>query len=276
MKRIMSVFVIALLSVALLACGKKEFAHDGTFIAFEESVHSNNAGMVTWVEVVVKDGKIESFNIDALQGKIVDGKHVWNEKSKKELGYDYRMHGPGMNDADYKAMLEAEGLLEWFEQANLIEAEFLANGVGSIDGLTDVTIKDGGYSSLAAKAVENAKAGIYTAFEESVHSNNAAMLTWVEITVDNKGKIKEYNIDALQGKIDEDGKNVWNEKSKKELGYGYRMHGPGMNDDDYKALLESEGLLEWFEQANLIEAHFLENGVTDSLDGITGVTIKDG
>jgi len=276
MKRFMSVFVIALLSIALLACGKKEFANDGTFLAFEESVH-DGAAMLTWVEVVVEDGKIKSFNIDALQGKIEDGKHVWNEKSKKELAYDYRMHDPArsMSEEDYKAWLKDNNKLEWFEQANLIEEQFLANGVGSIDGITGVTIVDGGYSRLAAKAVENAKAGIYTAFEESVH-DGAAMLTWVEITVNSKGKIESYNIDALQGKI-EDGKHVWNEKSKKELAYDYRMHDPArsMSEADYKTWLKENNKLEWFEQANLIEAHFLANKA-GSIDGITGVTIVDG
>src|SRR5690554_8081673 len=128
MKRFMSVFVIALLSVALLACGKKEFAHDGTFLAVEAG-DNYGAAMVTWVEVVVEDGKIKSFNIDALQGKIEDGKHVWNEKSKKELAYDYRMHDPArsMSEADYKTWLKENNKLEWFEQANLIEAHFLAN-----------------------------------------------------------------------------------------------------------------------------------------------------
>ena len=152
MKRFMSVFVIALLSVALLACGKKEFAQDGTFRAFELG---DNYGtpMITWADVVVKDGKVESITLDALQATVTEGSFAWNAKSKKELGYAYRMHQQyDLSEEDYIKYLKDNNKLEWFEQANLIEKAYKDNKNASLDGLTNVTITTSSYKAVVEGA----------------------------------------------------------------------------------------------------------------------------
>ncbi|MDY0277946.1 MAG: hypothetical protein RBQ97_07665 [Acholeplasma sp.] len=264
MKKLVAIMFVAITAITLASCGSS-YKVDGKFTAFEVSVHSNNAAMVTWVDVTIKDGKVESYYIDARQGKIVDGAQVWNEKTKKELKEDYGMAG--------KSAIGKE----WYEQAETLEAYFLEKGPekvttnadGYIDNVTGVSVKDGGYTKLAKEALENAKKGVTTAFEVSVHSKNAAMITWVNVTV-KSGKVTAYYIDARQGKI-VDGAQVWNEKTKKELKEDYGMAG------------ESAIGKEWYEQAETLEAFFLSDGpdkVTTNegkyIDNVTGVSVKDG
>ena len=116
--------------------------------------------------------------------------------------------------------------------------------------------------------------GEFTAYV--AHDNHGAIqLTWVTVTIEND-EVKSYFIDQLQSK---DGQ--WNQQTKKELGYAYRMHGQfGLSEDDYKAYLKQEGKLEWFEQAKLIEDHFLTTlevttNEAGTIQGIAGVTIAD-
>ena len=274
MKRFLMFIFVGIAALFLVACGEKEFAVDGEFVAFEVS-HNRDIPMITWATVTVDGGKVVDIDIDAKQGSVTEGVFAWNAKSKKELGYGYRMHGPAIaDDEEYKAMLKEEGLLEWFEQAELIEAHFLADLNAeltldenqSIDNVTNVTIKDGDYSKVIKAALENARNNKFIAFELTL--SRGAQVVWAEVTTNNKGKVTDIYLDTLQST-----NNTWNAKSKKELGYGYRMHGPAIADDEeYKAMLKKEGLLEWFEQAELIEAFYLEN-INGSLDSLTDVTI---
>ncbi len=116
--------------------------------------------------------------------------------------------------------------------------------------------------------------GEFTAYVAHEY-NGAIQLTWVTVTIEND-EVKSYFIDQLQSK---DGQ--WNQQTKKELGYAYRMHGQfGLSEDDYKAYLKQEGKLEWFEQAKLIEDHFLTTlevttNEAGTIQGIAGVTIAD-
>jgi len=268
MKRFISVFVIALLSIALLACGKKEFAQDGTFRAFELG-DNYDTPMITWADVVVKDGKVESITLDALQGTVTEGSFAWNAKSKKELGYAYRMHEQyDLSEANYIKYLKDKNKLEWFEQAKLIEDHFLAN-IGkdlAIDGVTGVTIADGGYSTVVEKALENARNNKFVDFEVSVNYGSPQVV-WAEVTTKN-GKVSSVFIDTIQSS-----ELVWNAKSKKELGYAYRMHEQyDLSEADYIKYLKDNNKLEWFEQANLIEKAYKDNK-NASLDGLTNVTI---
>ncbi|VEU80776.1 LptM family lipoprotein [Haploplasma axanthum] len=287
MKKILGLFFVAITAVALVACGKKEYGVDGTFTAFEVGVNSG-AAQVTWVDVTIQKGKVAKYFIDARQGKIVEGKQVWNAETKKELQYGYRMHGQNdLSVEDYKKYLADNNLKEWFEQAELLEKEFLAKGVENVnvkdnyfENVTGVTIKDGSYTKLAKAALENAKKGVTIAFEVGVNSG-AAQVTWVDVTIE-KGKVAKYFIDARQGKIVE-GKQVWNAETKKELQYGYRMHGQNdLSVEDYKKYLADNNLKEWFEQAELLEKEFLAKGVENVnvkdnyFENVTGVTIKDG
>ena len=176
----------------------------------------------------------------------------------------------------YKAALEAEGKLEWFQQAELIEKHFLTtldvatDESGHIQGITGVTIADNDYIALAKKAVENAKAGIVTAFEAG--KNQVAFAT---AKVDKDGKLSNVVLDVRQIT-----NGAWREQTKQELGYLYAMFpalgNPAEDLEGYKAALKEAGKLEWFEQAALIVEGWLNGTITgEDITVVTGVTIKN-
>ena len=307
-KKILLVFVVALSAVLFVACDdekdpvveERTYVADGEFTAFRWEIHSNNGPQVSSVTVTIEDDEVVGYYIDVIQNTktVVPATeteaekvtYAFNDKTKKELGYGYRMHGQrDKSEADYKAYLKEEGLLEWFEQAKLIEDFFLAEGpdkltvdegnyITNVEG--GVTIKDGGYSTLAKEALELAKEGTAKAW---IPSGNSVVFATAK--VDKDGKFTELELDTIQGSV-KDGKYVWNEKTKQELGYDYRMHNGAkdLSEADYKKKLEDEGLLEWFEQAKIITDGVLANGVSsleltdgklDSAEGKTyaGVTI---
>ena len=145
----------------------------------------------------------------------------------------------------------------------------------------------GVFTLAACKGERTYKAdGVYLAFSAG-ENDGAPQVTVVKVTIEND-KIKEFYIDCLQSTaVKDEESNVtgyaFKEKTKKELGYDYRMHDGGrtMTDEEYREYLEEEGKLEWFEQAALIEKHFVEHGtdLTTDDDGyiqnVTGVTIAD-
>ncbi|MBN2268062.1 MAG: hypothetical protein JXC35_01430, partial [Acholeplasmataceae bacterium] len=118
--------------------------------------------------------------------------------------------------------------------------------------------------------------GEFLAYEAQVHTNGTMMVTTVSVTIE-KGKIVDFNIDALQSTKVQNEETLawtytWNAKTKKELG------------DDYNMVEFGGAISEWYVQAELIEAFWLENGVdavttnaeTHVIDNVSGVTIKDG
>lgn len=298
MKKIFSTLFVVFALTLLVACGngKKEFAHDGEFSAYEVSVHSNGP-MVTSVTVTVEKGKITKYYIDARQGSTVkEGEDItavaWNAKTKKELGNEYGMKGVGPKyELKDGAWIEVEGAKsekEWFEQAELLEAKWLKDGVdsltltdGRIDNVAGVTLKDGGYIKLAKEAVANAKAGKVVVFKTSL-TYGAADLVSVTLELEN-GKAKSLVVDTLQSKVDAVEGLVWNAKSKQELGFEYKMHWPAFATakpeeadqtlENYKAWLKENNKLEWFEQVALITDHALKNNGSTKIDSITSVTV---
>lgn len=265
MKKVFLLLILAVATITLFGCNSSEYKVDGEFLAYEVGVH-RNAPMVTSVTVTIENGKIVGYNIDARQGKATrlagdDGileteddkwAHSWNEKTKKELGNEYGM----------KAVSEIEK--EWFEQAAAIEAFLLENGVDSVEtddesyitNITGVSMKDGGYTQLAAAALELAKEGKF----QAIHTSNDD-LTVATMIVDSKGNFTELLLDVLQGRPDGE-TFTWRDKTKQELGFEYGM-------------VERGGAtLEWFEQAELITDYITENGWTmNGEPSVTGVSI---
>ncbi len=300
MKKFFAMIFVLVAALTLGACTKTEFKVDGEFTAFEQTIH-NDAPQITSVTVTIEKGKITKFYIDSTQGVAVkDGEEFtavkWNEKSKKELGYFYGMHFPqaGLgpiteaNLEAYKTWLTENEKLEWFEQANLIEAKWLADGVdsvttdkGVVDNVAGVTVKDGGYIALAKKAVENAKAGKVVVYELG-DTQGKPDIYWAEGTYEG-GKLKTLVIDTLQSSFAADQAFTWNEKSKQELGYFYGMHFPeaGLgpiteaNLEAYKTWLTENEKLEWFEQVKIITDDVLANGYKNAaaVDALAGVTV---
>ncbi|MCK9165992.1 MAG: hypothetical protein M0O92_01320, partial [Acholeplasmataceae bacterium] len=116
----------------------------------------------------IKKGKITGYYIDSIQStrkeiikeEITTYESKWNEKSKKELGYYYGMHAPqagtmpvtAENLETYKAYLEEENKLEWFEQVAIITDDVIKNGKDSkVDKTAGVTIITDNYYQLIAK-----------------------------------------------------------------------------------------------------------------------------
>jgi major membrane immunogen (membrane-anchored lipoprotein) len=316
MKKFFTMILVFVAALALVGCGEKEFKVDGEFSAFELSVHQGGP-MVTSVTVTVQKGKIVKYFIDARQGTVTknsEGKITgvaWNAKTKKELGNEYGMKGVGpefkFEDGAWTQVEGGTSKKEWFEQANAIESFWLANGHDAVTTVKDakgdarinnvagVTLKDGGYTKLAAAAVANAKAGKVIAFEHSLQgadpAKTTAQFTWVELVIE-KGKIKSIFLDVRQSKVAADGSGlVWNAKTKKELGNEYGMKGVGpefkFEDGAWSMVDGGTSKNEWFEQANAIEAFVLANGVDAvttvkdakgdaRISNIAGVTLKDG
>ena len=265
MKKIVVLLFAVLLTFGLFACGEKEFAVDGEFLAYEVSV-SRNAPQVTFVTVTIEDGKIAGYNIDVRQGtRTGDGAEVayawaWNAKTKKELGDDYNM----------KPVSEIGK--EWYEQAASIEAFWLENGVEAmtkdednvIDNVTGVSIKDA-YSSVALAAIENAKAGKFVA----IYSSGTDLYS-AEMTLTKKGEIDTLVLDVLQSTRDAaTGTFTWRTQTKQELGDDYGMKGAGgyvFENGAWKS--EGTTTLEWYEQVALITDYVKANGWSDSLQPV--------
>ncbi len=118
---------------------------------------------------------------------------------------------------------------------------------------------------LTACQKEYAIDGDFTAYAYGVTHGNGPELTTVTVTIEN-GSVAGYYIDTLQG-TDVEGTFSFNDETKKEL------------EDDYNMATE-DGQLEWYEQAAALEAHWLENGVSEdevdaegNIDAVAGVTI---
>lgn len=147
--------------------------------------------------------------------------------------------------------------------------------------------------------------GEFTAYSVS-DSGNKPQVTLVTVTIE-KGKIAGYYIDVRQGyrnaTVNDQGTQDttddvttysfgWNSQTKKDLEFNYKMKyntyvGSLENPETatiegYESWLETNNQYEWFQQAELLEAFWFENGVeaTDVDDegeflNVAGVTVSD-
>lgn len=291
MKKILVLLLVVVAAFGLSACQEKEFKVDGEFLAYSLEVSSNKP-QVTFVTVTIEKGKIVGYNIDVRQGTRTQNAETqaysfaWNAKTKKELGDDY-------------GMAKVEGQLEWYEQAALIEAYLLENGVDSldttpigeafaVDGMAGVTIKNA-YTEVAKAAVENAKAGLFT----SIYCSGTDFY-FATMNVDAKGKVSNLLIDTRQATKDATaGTFVWKDQTKQELGAAYGMKGTGAKNTyangAWTASATEKTTLEWNEQIQLILDYVAANGWDGSVDpladrsgaingtmvdALSGVTVK--
>ncbi len=270
MKKILVLLLVVVAAFGLSACQEKEFKVDGEFLAYSLEVSSNKP-QVTFVTVTIEKGKIVGYNIDVRQGTRTQNAETqaytwaWNAKTKKELGDDY-------------GMAKVEGQLEWYEQAALIEAYLLKNGVDSldstpigeafaVDGMAGVTIKNA-YTEVAKAAVANAKAGIFT----SIYCSSTDFY-FATMKVDAKGKVSDLVIDVRQStRTQATGTFVWNAQTKQELGAAYGMKGVGAKmvfaNGAWTASATEKTTLEWNEQIQLILDYVEANGWDGSVDPI--------
>jgi hypothetical protein len=272
MKKVLLMFFVAFAAITLIGCNSSEFKVDGEFMAYEETV-ARNAPQVTMVTVTIEDGKIVGYNIDTRQARrtatttgegedaVTTYSWAWNAMTKKELGDDY-------------GMVTEPDQLEWYEQAALIEAHLLENGVDSItfdnDGYTtdlgaSVSITVDQYITLAQEAVELAKLGKF----QAVYTSGTDLYS-AHMIVTPKGEIEELLLDVRQSTRDASaGTFVWNEKTKQELGFDYGMVGAGgYAFVDGAWVAQGTCTLEWFEQVALITDYVLANGWNDNLQPV--------
>jgi hypothetical protein len=285
MRKVLLLIMVAFVTMGLFACGEKEFAVDGEFMAYSLEVRTNNTPQVVFVTVTIEKGKIAAYSIDTLQaarinnGTTEEPAYVWqwNAQTKKQLGAAYGMKNVSVIQK------------EWDEQAAAIEAFWLANGVdavtvnaeGYVDNVAGVSMRDA-YSAVALLALENARAGKFVNFYVSrTNQTNTGMDFYsAEMVVTPKGQIESLTIDVLQStRSATAGTFVWRAASKQELGYAYRMHGQrDLSEADYITWLETNNKLEWFEQIDLIVEDILANGwrTTASTEVPAGVSITTG
>ncbi len=295
MKKIIVAFFAVFAILGLSACGKKEYKFDGDFLAYEVSIY-NDDPQITYVTVTVKNGKVVAYNLDERQTTAVKEAGVvvgytWNEQTKKELKEDYGMNAIPSSSGEGPS-------LEWYLQAELIEAKWLEDGPdsltvnenGKIDNLAGATMADTNYTKLAKEAVANAKAGKHNAFVLDDAGNEITLYS-IEGELKNKNAFKKITIDTLQSKVTA-GVFAWNAKTKQELGaeYGMKDIGPGYAFENGAWKVEGKCTLEWNEQVDLITNYVVKNGYANklvsigergaSLDGTTlvdelaGVTVK--
>lgn len=215
MKKFLSVLMLVLLAVVFTGCsGKRTFVADGTYVGWKLTQTSSdllladgskaldeaganikvNTPVLVTVEVVIHNDQIVSFWIDELQSKpSIKGTYnpadgvksvtwTWNEKTKKELEYDYNMEA-------------SAPLGEWFIQATKIENYWLENGVVGEDvEITGASIHYNDYAEAANIALDNAKKGIVSAITEKEHYTYD--VTFVTGKIDAKGKITDIKLDA--------------------------------------------------------------------------------
>lgn len=132
-----------------------ENAKAGKFVA----VHCSGKDLYTAEMTLTSKGKIDTLKLDVLQATTspTEGTFVWKTQTKQQLGYAYGMHKNASGtstEAEYIAWLTANNKLEWFEQANLITADIIANGwstTASENVPAGVTITTTGYYAVLAK-----------------------------------------------------------------------------------------------------------------------------
>ena len=274
----------------------RTYVYDGTYVAYD-FVSGKDSPEIVIVEVVIKNDKVHNIIIDTVQGK--DGK--FNEQSKRELGSDYKMHYytyagiVGYENATmegYKDWLKENNKLEWFEQIDVLADYILKNGVDSVvvnendkfENIAGVTVSNYGYVDLVKEAIQNAKDGKLIALTPT-----GADLVIATGYVSSNGELEEVVLDMLQGKVDSASNNfVWNELTKNELGYDYKMHYytyagivgyENATMEGYIDWLKQNNKLEWFEQAELIVDAWLKDSSLSTNNGkfdtVAGVTISD-
>ncbi|MBI9009754.1 MAG: hypothetical protein JEZ05_06970 [Tenericutes bacterium] len=284
MKKLYLLLLAVVTVTFLTSCSQSEFIVDGKFTAYEVGVHSN-APQVTYVTVTITDGKIVGYDIDVRQGTetvttdvTTEYTYAWKDMTKKELMNDYGMKSYGSQyeliDGVWVENEDGTPENEWYEQAELIEAYLLENGVesvevidGRISNVAGVTIKDGGYLALALEAVNLAKAG---KFQALLCTSDDLYIATME--KDANGEMTSLMLDVLQGNPTGD-TFAWSELTKQEKGDDYGMKGTGGKlafvDGEWIAS-DGKTTLEWHEQANLITDYILANGWNQNLEALAG------
>lgn len=283
--KIFKIVLMIILAFTLLGCKKevveeptaKTYKSDGTYLSYV--INKTSSPSISYVKVVVKNDKIDSVEIDEISSTVTDNVLTFNEKSKKELKYDYQMHYNDYTSSlednttgtteGYTAWLKSNNKLEWFEQADLIEKELLNKYTNIMDNdnyeftVADVTISTSTFTTLIKEAINQAKNGKLKAFK--VYEDDVIMGT-ADVS-DNV--VTNYKLDMLQGSMSSDNVFSFKEKTKQELKYDYHMHyytyvatledSTTATEAGYIAWLKANNKLEWFEQVDKLASVYESN-----------------
>lgn len=271
MKKILSVFMLALLLLVVAGCdngnGKKErtYVADGTYMAWKFTTHSqkitlaneteveiNTPAYVT-VSVTIHNDEVVKYYIDERQataepvfdedGNLTNVNFTFNKETKKELGYDYNME-----------WLAAKG--EWIFQAIQLENAWLLED--KIEAISSVTIVVEDYIEVAKAALQKAKDGKVGALYIGEHYNDDVV--WVEGDIDENGKISNIVFDCL----------MFGHESKKKEGIYDATHANYLKFDwDSETKYDSYGPMSqgkmWQDQLDTFTEYINENGWDGSL-----------
>ncbi|MFA6890429.1 MAG: hypothetical protein WCQ80_05385 [Bacilli bacterium] len=216
MKKIISLFILVLLTFTFVGCTPQEdaiertYKADGIYVAWEladtnadlylsngtkfknalDATVKVTVPVLSLVQVQIHNDEIVGFYIDEFQSKatatvsetdpldIVFVSFAFNDRSKKELEYAYGMEQLGK-------------LGEWFIQATVIENNWLENGIIETVPVSSATIYHDTYVTLAMEAVQKAIDGdVSSVYAETncVHFANGS--------INEQGKISNITLDA--------------------------------------------------------------------------------
>lgn len=280
MKKVLSVFVLVLLILGVVGCDKKEertYKADGVYMAYEVGTSTQDVlnadgtvfklgegdaeqsfkavvPTITFVEVTIANDKIIEYNIDERQSKVyvgstnedgsIKGLNIkFNDKTKKQLGWEYNMNFASVTDG------------EWFLAATKLQDSWLE--LEEPAALASLTMNQDKYVKLAKDAIKNAKDGKAQAISRSFQNAREHYdydFAFATADVDENGKLSNVRFDALSfgynrntfGEKLNTANNTyeftWNEETK------YENYGP-----------MSGGKL-WQDQIDALEEYIADNG----------------
>lgn len=139
-KKILLAVIASVMSLSLVACGgdKKEEANNDALKdgKYEVEANADDKGNKAVLVVEVKEGKIATVN--------------YNEISEK---------GNKRDDEDYNKMMKDKSGSNPAEFEPALEKQLVEKQSAEVDGVTGATGTSTKFKAMAAKALENAKAG---------------------------------------------------------------------------------------------------------------------
>jgi hypothetical protein len=298
MKKILSVFMLALLLFVVSGCTKEKekertYMADGVYMTWELSstdatllmpdgtnytdpegkTKSVKTPVLSTVKVYIYNDKVVKYEIDELQSKpyisTARGSSTPNiDENGYVTGVTWKWNEMTKRELEYGYNMEnASPQGEWYIQAINLENYWLENGEPVDDeALTSVTIHYDVYTKLAKQALENAKEGIIGAITDKEHYTYD--VTYVTAKVDKNGKISNVAIDAhLFGNTNA---NTYNKDSNQYLVFGWNPQ------TKYESYGEMTGGKKWQDQIDTLVDYINENGWTGNIVSGNGTDATKG
>lgn len=236
--KILSITVLAVISIALIGCGSSSSYTDGVYFAMEDGY--SDSGWRYNVTLVVEDGE---FTEVTWNGSNING-GIDKISLSEEGGYPMVEQGGAMAD--------------WHVQSAAVEEYFLENqSTDQPDAISGATIHYDEFYALVNKALENGPTG-YGPYEDGNYRASAEEFSngwkyFVDITVIS-GYVTSAHWDAIP---EEEGTN----KAQRS------------RDGEYGMVENGGAIAPWWEQARAVEEAFIASQSVTAPDSISGATI---